>query len=273
MRNRLFVIRVLICLLMISPLAAQFTREEIARRPEQERFLIDAEIVNYEEIGEGITKPFKLVLTQAGNSLSACWKNPKGRPKGFLEGWTYEIAAYRLDKLIHLNMVPPTVSRKHLGKEGSLQLWVDVMMSDLDRMEQGIKIPADRLDHWNKMKYLTRAFDGLIANEDRTQQNLLYTQDWRMILIDHSRSFRSSREFRKRLLTGQHIEGRPKPFRQLPRWFIDNIKKLDTASIQDAVGPFLKKKEIEAVLLRRDLILQEVEEMVRQKGEKNVIYE
>lgn len=260
-------------MLMISPLAAQFTQEEIMRRPEQERLLLKAEIVNYEQIGEGITKPFKLYLKEDETLLSACWKNPTGRPKGYLEGWRYEIAAYRLDKLIHLNMIPPTVLREHRGKEGSLQLWVDVMMSDLDRMEKGIKIPQDMLVQWNRMKYLTRAFDGLIANEDRTQQNLLYTEDWRMILIDHSRSFRSSREFCRRLLTGMYNEGRPKPFRQLPRWFIENIKKLDYAGIQDAVGTFLKKKEIEAVLQRRDLILQEVEEMVRKNGEKNVIYE
>lgn len=273
MRNRCLAFWIAACLLAVSPLAAQFTPEEIAQRTDQEHFLLRAEIVKSEEIGEGITKPFKLFLSQEGVSLCACWKNPKGRPKGFLEGWQYEIAAYELDKLIHLNMVPPTVFREYRGKEGSLQLWVDVMMSDLDRMEQGIEVPEEKLDHWTKMKYLARAFDGLIANEDRTQQNILYTQDWRMILIDHSRSFRSSREFTKRLLTGQHVDGRPKPFRQLPRWFIDNIKDLDHTRIQHAVGSFLKKKEIEAVLIRRDLLLREIDEMIQENGEENVIYE
>ena len=60
-------------------------------------------------------------------------------------------------------------------------------MSDLERIEQGIHIPKDKLDSWSKQKYLARAFDCLIANEDRTQQNIRYTQDWRTILIDHSR--------------------------------------------------------------------------------------
>jgi hypothetical protein len=35
------------------------------------------------------------------------------------------------------------------------------------------------------------------ANDDRTQQNFIYTEDWRTILIDHSQAFRFSGEYKE----------------------------------------------------------------------------
>ncbi|MGZ5453654.1 MAG: hypothetical protein ACXW2R_05535, partial [Candidatus Aminicenantales bacterium] len=55
---------------------AQFLPDEIARRPVQEELLRTAEIVRYEEIPEGVTKPFKLYLKKDGVELKAAWKNP-----------------------------------------------------------------------------------------------------------------------------------------------------------------------------------------------------
>lgn len=252
--------------------AGQFTPSEISKRSEWEEYLKNAEILKYEDIGEGITKPFRLYLKMGEIEESGCWKNPQGKQQGYLEGWQYEIAAYEMDKLIGLNMVPPTVERKFKNKRGSLQYWVTSVMSDLDRMESGIQIPSSKLDHWNKRKYLTRAFDCLIGNEDRTQQNIRYTEDWRTILIDHSRSFRSSKKLTKQLMYGKNgIKGQ-KLFRELPRSFIENIKALSFEKIKEAVGPYLKDKEIQAVLARKKLLLDEVEEMIKEKGEGKVLY-
>ncbi|MFW6160098.1 MAG: hypothetical protein ACOC57_03045, partial [Acidobacteriota bacterium] len=116
------------------------------------------------------------------------------------------------------------------------------------------------------------AFDSLIGNEDRTQQNLLYTKDWRTILIDHSRSFRSSKKFTKQLIYGRNgLEGN-KPFRRLPRAFVDKIRNLNFDSIKKAVSPYLKDKEIKAILTRQELILAEIDEMIKKKGEEKVLY-
>ena len=71
-------------------------------------------------------------------------------------------------------------------------------------MEDGIEIPYEAVQRIETTKYLTRAWDCLIANNDRTQQNVLYTEDWRTILIDHSRAFRSTREFTERLMFGRN---------------------------------------------------------------------
>jgi len=256
-----------------SQLQAQFTPQEIADRPKWEEFLKTAEIVKFEKIPEGVTKPTRLSLKKGEVEASGAWKNPKGIREGYLEGWPYEIAAYEMDKLLGLNMVPPTVERAFQGKKGSLQLWVKIKMNDLKRMEENIPIPDASVQNWERMKYLLRAFDALIANEDRTQQNIVYSEDWRTILIDHSRSFRSSKIFTKRLVSGKHALGnRPLLIRELPRIFVERIKALDFPKIQKAIGPHLKKREIEAVLFRKKLLLDEIAELIKEGGEEKVLY-
>jgi len=261
--------------LLISPiilLHGQFTPSEIAQREEIEKFLKTAEIIRHQDIDEGVTKPIRLFLKKGDVEGSGAWKNPQGIQKGFLEGWQYEIAAYKMDKILNLNMIPPTVEREFKGKRGSLQFWVEAQFSDLTMREQGMDIPRSKLVQWEKMKYLARAFDCLIANDDRTQQNILYTHDWRTILIDHSRSFRSSKEYTKRLVLGKNgIKGK-KLIRKLSRSFVEKIKGLTFEQIKEAVDPYLTDNEINAILKRRELLLKEIEEMIKEKGEDKFLY-
>jgi len=260
-----------------GPVPGQFRPDQIAQREAQEEFLLTADIVRSEPIGEGVTKPFRLFLKKGDVEGQAAWKNPSGMQLGYLEGWQYEIAAYRLDKLIGLNMVPPAVEREFQGKRGALVLWAEKKYSLLELVEKGIRIPDSAAEHTEKMKWLARAWDSLIANEDRTQQNTLYTDDWRVILFDHSRAFRSSKEFTERLMFGRNgikvsARGTPFLFRRLPRWFVEKIKALTFEEIQAAVGTTLTDKEIKAILVRRELILKEIALMVQERGEAGVLY-
>jgi len=255
----------------------QFLPQEIVGRERIERFLLTAEILRTELIGEGVTNPTRVYLAKDGIEAKAAWKNPSGMPLGILEGWQYEIAAYRMDKLLGLNMIPPTVERTLNGKKGSLQYWVENKYSLLDLQEKGISMPVSAIENTERMKYLTRAFDSLIANEDRTQQNVRYTEDWRTILIDHSRSFRSGREFTEKLLFGPHgvrksAEERPFLYRRLPRAFVERLKSLTFENVKDAVGTYLTDKEIGSVLARRDLLLKDIAEMVQAQGEDKILY-
>jgi len=54
------------------------------------------------------------------------------------------------------------------------------------------------------MIFLERAFDSLITNTDRSLQNIQYTTDLRLILIDLSRSFRSTRIYTDQLVYGRN---------------------------------------------------------------------
>ena len=282
MRRMTFGLAVVLTALLHTPAPAarpgQFAGEEISRREFQEDFLQTAGIVEAKEIGEGVTRPLRLTLARDGEVMRGVWKNPSGEMHGFKEGWNYEIAAYRMDKLLGLGMVPPTVERRYRRRAGSLQLWIDDVQSLLHVMEEGMTIPSWAIDNNENAKYLMRAFDSLIANDDRTQQNVLYTKDWRTILIDHSRSFRSGKEHEKNLMYGasglkMSADGHPFLFRRLPRDFIGNLQRLTFDSIREAVGAYLKKNEIAAVLARRDLLLQDIQDMIQARGESEVLYE
>ena len=259
-------------------LRAQFRPEEIARRGEMETFLLTAEIVRFEQAVEGITKPWRLYLRKDGVEDQAFWKNPSGMMNAFWEGWQYEIAAYRIDKLIGLDMVPVTVERGFKGQRGALSLRAEHKYSFLTLVQQQIRIPDEGQGPVEKMKWLTRAWDSLIANEDRNQQNILFTEDWRTILIDHSRAFRSSGEFTKRLMFGvegikRGSDGRLLLFVRLPRRFYERVKALTRGSIKAAVGDTLTGKEIGAILTRRDLLIKEIDTQILYKGETNVLYD
>jgi len=252
--------------------AFQFTADEIAQRGKWERFLKSAKIIKAEDIGEGITKPIRLYLEQGNIQKSGVWKNPEGVQKGSKEGWGYEIAAYKLDQLLGLNMVPPTVERSYRMSKGSLQLWVELEISELERVEQDIPIPEDIFNSWLKIIYLARAFDSLIANVDRTQQNIRYTKDWRLILIDHSRSFRDNRVYTDQLLYGKYGMRNKMGFLKLPRIFVKRLRSLDDERIKKAVGSYLSFSERKAVLKRKKLLLKEIDEMIKEKGEDKVLY-
>ena len=243
---------------------AQFTPEEVAERAKWEDFLQTADITDSDQPWkerEAVTNPWRLTLEKEGVVKQAIWKNVQGRVKGYLENWKWEIAAYRLDKYLDLQMVPPTVEKRFQGNRGSCQLLVDFWISLKNKYDQDIKTPSYKVFSWNRALYLQRAFDNLIANEDRHQNQYLITEDWRMILIDHSRTFRTSKKFTEGLIYDAGYKEGPRLMKELPNTFVEKLKTLNQEIIREVVGEYLTDEEIEAVLLRRDLILKELDKI------------
>lgn len=265
-------------LISVSTLSshAQFTTQEIGERLYWEKFLRDAKLIKDEQpwgTREAVTEPFRLTLDRGGIIRQAIWKNASGRIRGYLENWRWEIAAYRLDKYLELHMIPPTVERRFKGDRGSCQLMIASKLSLMDKEVQGLQVPEDKLENWNRAFYLQRAFDNLIANDDRHGRNLRITEDWRLILIDHSRSFRTSKKLTKNLIYDENYKNGPKLMRQLPRDFVGKLKALDSDLLEEIVGEYLTKKEIKAVLLRRDLIVDWLDKRISELGEAEVLYD
>ena len=254
---------------------AQFPEEELAEREKWEEFLQTAEVVSSEQPfsdREAVTNPWVLTLEKDGITKKAIWKNCEGRLRGYVENWRWEIAAYRLDKYLGMNMVPPTVEKRFRGERGSCQLWIDAMMSLKEKYEKEIKTPSYKVFPWNRALYIQRLLDNLIANEDRHQNQFLITEDWRMILIDHSRSFRTSKKFTKNpIYDEKHKEG-PRLMKEIPRKLYDKLKDLNQEAIKEIVGEYLTEDEIEAVLLRRDLIIDWLDKQIKKEGEDKVLY-
>lgn len=258
------------------PSFAQFKPEEVEARETWEDFLATAEVIEKDQPfsdREAVTKPWVITLEKDGVTNKAIWKNPEGRMKGFMENWKWEIAAYRLDKYLNLNMVPPTVERRFEGNLGSCQLWIDSMMSLKQKVEDNVKTPSYKIFYWNRALYLQRAFDNLIANEDRHQNQYLITEDWRMILIDHSRSFRTSKKFTQKLIYDEkYKEGPTFIMKEIPKDLYEKLKTLNAEVMREVVGEYLTDDEIEATLLRRNLIIEWLDKRIKKMGEEKVLY-
>ena len=109
----------------------------------------------------------------------------------FLDSYLSEMAAYEMNRLLGLDNMPPTVFRTLNRSEGTLQLWAEGTMLDRERAQKKI-LPPEALP-WNRQMYDMRVFDNLINNFDRNQTSILIDPNWRMILIDHTRSFARDR--------------------------------------------------------------------------------
>jgi hypothetical protein len=97
---------------------------------EYEEFLKTAPIERLAAIPVGVTHPRRAYFAPGGLAASAAVKNlPPGRRAGFWESYKSEIAAYELDRLLGLDMVPPTVERRVEGDLVSVQLWVEARPS------------------------------------------------------------------------------------------------------------------------------------------------
>lgn len=248
----------------------------MAERAKWEEFIETAEIVGYDQPlnpRDAVTEPWRLTLKKDGVTMYAWWKNVEGRPKGFPDSWKWEIAAYRLDKYLGLNMIPPIVMKRFRGDRGSCSLDYGNTITLRQKKAQDLRSSSGaQVASLNRATYLQRAFDNLIANSDRNEGDVLYTKDWRMILIDHSRAFSTSKKYTKKLLFDENSKSAPKPMRRLPRAFVEKLRSMNSETIKEAVGEYLTDREIECVLIRRDLIIENLSERIDKLGEASVLY-
>ena len=95
------------------------------RRQALEDYLRIADVIKMEEIGVGVTRPRRAYLAPGGLVDRMAWKTiTPGLHEGFWESYKSEIAAYELDKLLGLDMIPPTVERRVKGDLGAAIMWV-----------------------------------------------------------------------------------------------------------------------------------------------------
>src|SRR5206468_852604 len=173
--------------------------------------------------------------------------------------WKFNIAAYRLDQILELNMTPMSVERSVLGKSSAVTCWLDGMMLEVDRKKKHLE-PPDH-DAWNRQMYVVRVFDQLIFNTDRNLQNLLTDKEWRIWMIDHTRAFRMRTDL-------QEVKNLVKCDRKL----LAGLRKLDVATLQE-LKPYVTDLEIKGLLARRDKIVKFFDNAIAAKGESAVLYD
>jgi len=104
---------------------------------------------------------------------------------GYRESYKAEIAAYEMDKLLVLNMVPPKVERRVKGDDGVAVMWGSPPKS-FKEMGGPPTPPARYLPQWNLQMIRAKMFDDLIGNEDPNLGNWLVDPSWNLILVQRS---------------------------------------------------------------------------------------
>ena len=144
---------------------------------EKEEFLRTAKVVKRRKVPVGVTHPERATLSdgrlthdahiQTVDIHKAQYQTPTGMEINFRDSYKYNIAAYKLDRLLGLNMVPVSVERKVAGDSAAVTWWFDdIMMMDKERYTKKIQVPAAKRASWNDQMYQVRVFNELIYNTD-----------------------------------------------------------------------------------------------------------
>ena len=238
---------------------------------EAEAFLETAEVVEMVPLGTGITRPKKVTLTDGTRTLQAVWKTintdvsrqemEDGRMIiGFRDSYKHEVAAYELDKMLGLNLVPPTVARVIDKERGSLQLWVEGCITEWERLEQK-RSPPDK-EGWARQMYKVRLLHQLTLDNDfNNMRNVLVDPDYRVYVVDASRTF----------FLGTELPNEDS-LQRFSRSVLGNLRQLDKKNLKGALGRWLTQSQIKALLARRDAIVAVSERMIEERGEEAVLY-
>ena len=229
----------------------------IDKRQEMEDYLRTVVVTKLEEIGLGVTRPRRAYLTPGGPFDRMAWKTiVPGIHSGYWESYKSEIAAYELDKLLGLEMIPPSVERQVHRESGAAIMWVSPAKSFKD-LGGPPTAPSDKLTRWNRQLIQAKMFDNLIANIDPNLGNWLVDPAWNLILIDHTRSFTTKKEMVHEMTRIDH-----------ELW--QRMKALTVESLTPPLKPWMGNREIRAIIERRDRMQTVIDKLVAAKGEAAV---
>lgn len=220
---------------------------------QQEEFLRTGRVVRTRSAGKGVTDSSRATLAlgdlvhdvhiQTIDEAKRDFKTNTGTEFNFRDKWQFNVAAYKIDRLLGLNLVPTSVERRWRTDAGSFTWWVDdVLMDEGQRQKQKTTGPSPAC--WNDQMILIRLFDLLIDNTDRNAGNIVITKTWRLWAIDHTRAFRHTKDPAKlNVLT------------RVDRRLLERLEALDVTTLKSEVGRYIDGADIRALLARRDAIV------------------
>lgn len=155
-------------------------------------------------------------------------------------GFYPDVAAYRLDQLIRLEMVPVAVVREVDGVDGSLQFLPKNWIDEIKRQEDGRGGSAwcPLKEQWDAMF----VFDVLIYNEGRNGPSILYSLDfWQLMLVGHNSAFSTKKGVPARLRSTPYTVGQA---------WQTAAAGLNEETLGQALGDVLDDKRVRALATR-----------------------
>jgi len=239
---------------------------------EMERFLLNADIKATIKVSKGVTKARQVRMSDGqlthdaqvqdvDISMPIFQVDPKHTEVNFKDSYRYNIAAYRLSLLLGLDNVPMSVERMVDHKPSAVTWWLDdVAMEEGDRKKLSQPYgpnPVRTLGYLSVM----RVFDELIQNRDRNLGNMIWGKQWKLWMIDHTRSFRLGKD----LLN-------PKTVERCERTLFAKMKELNAPQLTEVMGKSLTKDEITALIARRDALVKLIEGRIAEFGEDKILF-
>jgi len=240
-----------------------------------EEHLRTAKVVSVSKIPVGVSRPRKVLLEGDNHRFNAVFKfieeNKKnvrdptaaGNAKLYLlwrDSYVYDVAAYRVDRLLGLGRVPPIILRKIKGSDGSLQIWLEGTITENERREAAIAPPE--VARFNQQRSTMQLFDNLVANRDANLGNTLIDGNWRLWYIDCSRCFGTSPD----LLY-------PEMVTHCDRRVWRDLNELDRSAADEAISAYLTGAEIDALFVRRDKLVDLLQARIDEWGEELVLFD
>ena len=233
------------------------SRVWVGRYEAFEEFLRTADIERTTNVSTGVLGIKRAYFKPEGLAASAALRSTRpGKYNGFWESYKGDVAAYRLDRLLRLDMVPPTVERRYNAEVVSVQVWSEDTRMLKEIQAQNLR--PTNLDSYNFQLRRQKVFQNLAGNPDPNQGNILFDPAWNIILIDFSRAFTNTQKL-------------PFATTAIDREFLDRIKALDRETLRREIGDFVQPTAVDALLERRDAIVKAFEKLEKQKGAGQVI--
>lgn len=236
-------------------------------RESLEKFLRNADIVSIDKGRGRRTDSWQIELIEDGVRRRGFFKltdRPRPQPSGG-DSYRYVIAAYELDKMLELNLVPTTVERKIKKDKGSLMLYVEGdVINESDRVQKNLDPPD--LEKFKCEMAAVNVFEHLIffpclCNQTDTDNILIQTNnDWKVWMIDLSTAFAPA----TRLI-------RDCPLSCCPKELFEKLIDLDENAVKTRLKPYMTEEELNAMMARKDLIVKMIKELIEERGEEAVL--
>jgi hypothetical protein len=249
-------------LLLVSLLLSAFPQATAApdsakiwegREAQFEEFLRTAPVLKVVDVPIGVTKPRRAYVEPGGLCESFAWKTlPPGFHKGFWDSYKSEVAAYELDKLLGLGMVPVTVERRIKSDTGAAVLW----LSGVRTWQEALRAP--KTSKWTRNVVRMKMWDNLVGNSDRNKGNLLVDYAGNLFLIDHSRAFTTEKKLYQEIETVD-----------IELW--DRMLALDAETLKAAIGKWVGNGGIKAILQRREKMKKEIDAILARRGDAAIV--
>jgi hypothetical protein len=238
-------------------------------------FLKNAKVVKVRNTDKGVTAPKRVTLTDGTITHDAVFQAIDDRQQvahlggggrqsttelNFVDSYKYNVAAYELAALLGLeHMMPVYVERRWNGQLGSMSWFVPTLMDESDRLKKKIQPPKP--GEWNNQMYRMRVFSSLVRDTDRNLTNVLITPEWKVMMIDFSRGFRL-----------QPVLMHEKDLGKIDRTLLARLEALTKEQVREVAKDFLLNREIDAMLVRRDMLVAHFKKLVASLGEDKVLY-